>query len=127
MPSGILDCFLKTKFFWYDDKEFPSIPIITEEQADPRITASTFFTVDPLDNTKAYKAGFPYGWGIIVGFVQDYNAQAGVICLPTEDELIVAEKHKGCFRNERPWRLSYDTPFNLSTIGIEIGPWLDIR
>jgi myo-inositol-1(or 4)-monophosphatase len=104
---------------------FPDIPIVAEEQNNPVIDSPTYFTVDPLDNTKPYKAGFPRGWGSIIGYVKDTRVQAGVVCLPLENELWVAERDKGCFLNGQSRKLNYTTSLRRAVIGIEMGPWLD--
>lgn len=108
---------------------FPDTAIVAEEQESPRITTPTFWTVDPIDNTLPYKEGFSTGWGTIIGYVEldgnKYEPKAGVIFLPAENELFVAEKGHGCFRNGKPWKIPYNTPFERAVIDIEIGPWLD--
>lgn len=104
---------------------FPDTAIVAEEQESPRITTPTFLTVDPLDNTKRFREGYDRGWGSIIGYSENYQPKAGVIFLPRENDLFVAERGKGCFRNGMPWKIVYETAFKHAVIDIEIGPWLD--
>lgn len=105
----------------------PDIPLVAEEQKHPRIPPKKkpFFTGDPLDNTKRYKKGYKAGWGTILGYVEDGEPVAGVILLPAERQLFVAERGQGCFLNGRPVRLNSAVSLDQAVIDIEVGPWLD--
>lgn len=108
-------------------KGWPNVPIIGEEQdhSELQITHQKFFTVDPLDNTVVYEAGYPTGWGTMIAYVEEFQVVAGVIFLPGDRELFVAEKDRGCWRNGDLWRIDYALPLGQAIIDIEIDRRLD--
>lgn len=108
------------------ERRHSGIQIIAEEQKDHRIPSAPFFTVDPLDNTLPYQAGYRQGWGTMIGYVEEGRVQAAVINLPLESELWVAEAGRGCYRNGQKWQLVRGAmKLDQAVIDLEIGPWLD--
>lgn len=102
---------------------FPDVPIVAEEQANPKITASRFFAVDPLDGTKNYsRQASPY-WGLSIGLVEDFRPKAGVIHLPAHNITVVAERGQGCFLNGERVHFKPEGLLPHMVIGTEIGHW----
>ena len=73
----------------------PHIPIISEEtsEAQPDISQGTFWTVDPLDDTKQFIEG-TNGFSILIGLVVDYQPVIGLIYHPARDLLYVGADGK---------------------------------
>ncbi|GEM_PF-1285246 len=105
-------------------KKFPSIPIIAEEQKDPRISADTFFVVDPIDGTAPYNHHRD-SWGIMIGYIEKYQPKAGVIFLPDRNILAAGQKGKGATINGRTVRLNHHKPLRHTLIDIAQGPWVN--
>lgn len=104
-------------------QKYPTIPVVAEEQKSPHISASTFFTVDPLDGTLIYKAGYDE-WGVMIGYVENGQPATGVINVPARNILIAAERGSGCTVNGRTIRLTSHTALKETLIGGEVGWWI---
>lgn len=104
-------------------EQYPNIPVVSEEQDSPTITTATFFTDDPLDATIIYAAGFDE-YGLMIGYVENGQPQAGVIYLPARNILIAAERGKGCTLNGQPVHLKSNKPLKETVIGGEVGWWI---
>lgn len=104
-------------------KKFPGVPIIAEEQKDPRISADTFFVVDPIDGTAPYNHHRD-SWGIMIGYIEKYQPTAGVIFLPDRNMLAAAQKGKGTTLNSHKIRLQHHKPLRHTLIDIALGPWV---
>lgn len=78
-------------------KEFPDIPIISEEGEHIRQGAGRFFLVDPLDGTKSFikKAG---QFTVNIGLIENQMPTAGVIYVPTDENLYFTDGKKA-FKN----------------------------
>lgn len=58
------------------------------------------FVVDPIDGTTSYLHGYPF-YCVSIGLRENGQPMAGVIYLPELDELFIAEKGQGAFKNGR--------------------------
>lgn len=82
-------------------KNFPDIPIISEENKEvlyeDRKDHKQFWLVDPLDGTKEFiKRNGEFT--VNIALVEDSKPISGVVYTPVLDELFIAEKGKGAFR-----------------------------
>ena len=79
--------------------------LLTEETADDggRLTADSFWCVDPLDGTLHFIEGTP-GYAVSIALVDnDGIPRIGVIYDPVEQTVIHAISGHGAFRNGIPW------------------------
>lgn len=98
---------------------YPHIPFVGEEQPNPHISSSTFFTGDPMDATFIYETGcVEYGVGL--AYVEDGELSCGVIYLPARDLTMAAERGKGCTINGARVRLRHDLPLRETIIGVDM-------
>ncbi len=62
----------------------PGEPILGEEFGRSRSLGETYWTIDPIDGTRAFSRGLP-SWGILVGRVERGRATLGVCDFPVID------------------------------------------
>ena len=62
-------------------QHFPKEPILGEEFGSSAPLGDTYWTIDPLDGTRAFSCGLP-SWGIMVGRVERGQATLGVVDYP---------------------------------------------
>jgi inositol-phosphate phosphatase/L-galactose 1-phosphate phosphatase len=83
-------------------KNFPSHKIIGEESIGtgtiPALTNEKTWIIDPIDGTTNFTFGLPMAC-VSIGFCKDKRPVAGVVYAPMTDELYVAAKGYGAFRN----------------------------
>ena len=70
-------------------RAFPRDPIVGEEFGAPSRVGSTYWTVDPIDGTRAFSRGLP-SWGILIGFVEEGRPVLGACRYPVADLTIGA-------------------------------------
>lgn len=79
--------------------------LLTEEQADDggRLTADSFWCIDPLDGTLPFIEGSP-GYAVSIALVgSDGTPWIGVVYDPVEATLLHAIKGVGAFRDDGSW------------------------
>ncbi len=62
-------------------RAFPKDAIVGEEFGAPSQRGSSFWTIDPIDGTRAFSRGLP-SWGILLGRVEHGKAVLGVCDFP---------------------------------------------
>ena len=62
-------------------RRFPGEPILGEEFGSSAPLGDTYWTIDPIDGTRAFSRGLP-SWGIMVGRVERGTATLGVVDYP---------------------------------------------
>lgn len=77
---------------------FPEHGILTEESPELKQASPFKWIIDPLDGTTNYSHGFPF-FCVSIAFEEAGEVALGVVFDPMMDELFVAEKGKGAFRN----------------------------
>ncbi|MFA4907855.1 MAG: inositol monophosphatase family protein [archaeon] len=92
-------------------KNFPSHSFHAEESGKSREAADYVWVIDPLDGTVNYSHGIPI-FGISIALQFSGKIIAGVISLPSQNELFYAEKGKGAFLNGK--RINVSAEKNLS-------------
>ena len=65
-------------------RTFPSDGILGEEFGRSGATGGAYWTIDPIDGTRAFSRGLPT-WGILVGRVEEGRATFGVCDFPAMD------------------------------------------
>lgn len=68
-------------------RAFPSDGILGEEFGGSGAATGTYWTIDPIDGTRAFSRGLP-SWGILVGRVEHGRATLGVCDFPALDVTI---------------------------------------
>jgi fructose-1,6-bisphosphatase/inositol monophosphatase family enzyme len=83
-------------------EEFPMYNIIGEETTGtgtiPKLTNAPTWIIDPIDGTTNFAAGLPLTC-VSIGLCIDMKAMLGVVYAPMTDELFVAIRGYGAFRN----------------------------
>jgi len=95
-------------------KEHPDDGIIAEEEGvsvRPR-KGDRYWTVDPIDGTASFVAGFPV-WGIGLGLLEAGRPKEGYFYLPTTGDYYSCVSGVGVFRNGYP--ASMKTPEALNS------------
>ena len=63
------------------ERRFPGEPIIGEELGSSGRIGATYWTIDPIDGTRAFSRGLP-SWGMMVGRVEQGRATLGLCDFP---------------------------------------------
>lgn len=79
-------------------RDFPSHGILAEENERRDLANEYLWIVDPLDGTHNYMQKIPI-YGVSIGLVHKNEFVLGVIYMPESDELYVAEKNNGAYKN----------------------------
>lgn len=96
-------------------KNFPDIPIVTEEQSDShKVTSDTFFIVDPLDGTKEFvnRRG---DFTVNIALIEKGVPTLGVVFAPARERLfytVISENHTDAYSS-----VEEIGPFDLDTVG----------
>ncbi|HSX17087.1 MAG TPA: inositol monophosphatase family protein [Patescibacteria group bacterium] len=80
------------------EREFPGVPIYGEESGYAEDMTGTFWLVDPVDGTKSFVENIPTFTSMGV-LIQDGEAVASVIYNISTDEMYIAQKGRGAYRN----------------------------
>jgi len=62
-------------------RQFPHEPILGEEFGSSARLGDSYWTIDPIDGTRAFSCGLP-SWGIMVGRIEQGVATVGVVDYP---------------------------------------------
>lgn len=84
---------------------FPSHSIIGEESGATQPHGEFTWVIDPIDGTHNYIRGM-VNFGISIGVLRKDEFVAGVIFLPVEDSIYIAEKGAGAYKNSERLRVS---------------------
>lgn len=81
----------------------PGAAWLSEETADDlvRINHERVWLVDPIDGTRDYLRGRP-GWAVSVALVEHGEPVLGLLAAPARQELWMARKGVGAWRNDAP-------------------------
>lgn len=74
-------------------EQFPEHRIVGEEHGDTG-KGDTYWVIDPIDGTRAFISGMPM-WGVLLGFVVDGKAVAGIMHQPFTGETYLADPERG--------------------------------
>ncbi len=79
-------------------KYFPNDSIIGEEFGEETSSNDVRWILDPLDGTKTFIHGVPF-YGTLIAREEGDTVTHGCVYLPALDEMIYAERQKGCWWN----------------------------
>lgn len=88
----------------------PTIGFLGEESGGSALSAERLWVVDPLDGTVNFSRGVPI-FCISIALVESGTITLGVIFQPLHDEMFVAVKGQGAWKNNKPLHVS-----NVSTL-----------
>lgn len=94
-------------------REFPKHNIIDEETGVIDNNSQFTWVIDPIDGTSNFVQGIP-NYGIMIGLLQGGEPITAGISLPFFQEIILAEKGQGAFRNKK--RLQVTKEDNLLSV-----------
>lgn len=80
-PVTIADRAIETFLRRQLERAFPGEPIVGEEFGAPRGHPTSYWTIDPIDGTRAFLRGLP-SWGILVGRVERNHPVLGACDFP---------------------------------------------
>jgi len=95
------EAFLRTTLL----QQFPTDGYLGEESGDARGTSGFRWVIDPVDGTRSFVRGIPL-WATLVGLEYQGEPIAGVVDVPAMGHTYRALRGAGCYRNERPIRVS---------------------
>lgn len=84
----------------YIVRRYPEDLIIAEEKDNEQFSHRNAWIIDPIDGTKEYSRGID-SWGMHIAIVQEGEIIAGVVYFPVRKTMLIAEKGKGAFLNDR--------------------------
>ena len=77
---------------------FPGHNIISEECGYMHNGSEFTWVIDPLDGTSNFAAHIPW-FGVLIAVLKDSEPILAGACLPIQQDVYLAEKGAGCFRN----------------------------
>lgn len=80
-------------------KNFPKIPIISEESEAEDIKNNSFFLVDPLDGTKEFIKG-SNEYTVNIALIEEETPILGIIYVPEKDEIFWNDSVNSYFENK---------------------------
>ena len=83
-PVTQADRFIEERLRAVIARAFPGDPILGEEYGASRRLGSTYWTIDPIDGTRAFSRGLSY-WGILIGRVERGIPMLGLCDFPALD------------------------------------------
>ena len=98
-----IEAFLKETL----SREYPEYGFWGEETGQSADQASRWI-VDPIDGTHSFSKG-QYGWSISIALEIDGDIVLGAVYAPVFDDLYIAEKGKGAFKNGERISVSDET------------------
>ncbi|MFY1597913.1 inositol monophosphatase family protein [Micromonospora sp. WMMD737] len=90
-----MDLYIEKKLFEFVRTRFPDDGFAGEEGKAVASRSGRVWLVDPIDGTQQYVRGQDF-WGILVACVADDVPDLGVIAHPARQEVVWAERGKGC-------------------------------
>ena len=90
-PVTIADRLLEERFRRAIERAFPGEGVLGEEFGRTRPDAATYWTVDPIDGTRAFSRGLP-SWGMMLARVERGVPTLGACDYPATDTFIGVER-----------------------------------
>jgi myo-inositol-1(or 4)-monophosphatase len=86
------------------------------EESGKTADQSKRWIVDPIDGTHSFSKG-QYFWGISVALELDGELALGAVYAPALDDLYLAQRGQGAFKNGKPIHVSSETRLGNSMVG----------
>lgn len=94
---------------------FPGDAVVGEEGGGQEVP--TAWVLDPIDGTFNFLKGMPC-WGVVAAFVVEGRTELGLTYDPVHDELFVARRGHGAFRNGAPITVSGNQTVETSCLAL---------
>jgi fructose-1,6-bisphosphatase/inositol monophosphatase family enzyme len=104
-PVTELDVEIEGEIIRDFSSQFPDTPVYGEESGYQEGQEGTYWLIDPIDGTKSFLANIT-GYTIMAALIQNEEAVASVIYDPRDDDMYVALKGGGAFKNGQRLDLS---------------------
>ncbi len=101
-------------------EEYPDHAILAEESGEKQ-GSNYRWIIDPIDGTTNYSKGIPH-FSVAIALQINDTLELGVIYLPSEDDLYVAQRSHGAFLNDELISVSTTERFDQSFISIGHSP-----
>ncbi|KMQ49706.1 Inositol-1-monophosphatase [Chitinispirillum alkaliphilum] len=99
--------------------DYPSHSILAEESGEQG-GDDYLWVIDPLDGTHNFIRGINM-YGVCIGLMYKGEFAAGVIYLPSYEELYTAERGAGAFKNDTPIKVSESSALEDATLLYDSG------
>jgi myo-inositol-1(or 4)-monophosphatase len=107
--DGAVESFIRSRIA----EQFPGDGFLGEETGG--VVAPSLWVVDPIDGTANFARGIPH-FCISIAFVRDGLVELGAICNPSLEELHIARRGRGAFRNGKPIRVSATRDYDQACV-----------
>lgn len=97
---------------------FPGYGVLAEERGRMDGDGEWTWVVDPLDGTHNYVRGIRC-YGVSIALARGGELAAGVIYMPSDDEMYAAERGGGAFKNGAPIRVSPREKIGECSVGLD--------
>jgi myo-inositol-1(or 4)-monophosphatase len=91
-------------------KRYPTHGIISEESQNHQDKANHVWIIDPLDGTRNFSTHTPL-FGTMIALVHENQIEMAAIYMPYTNELLFAQKGRGCFLNDQKIKCSKTREF----------------
>ena len=105
-----VESYIKTEF----EKYFPDFGFWGEESGEDSLKSKRWI-VDPIDGTHSFYRG-QYFWSISIALEIDKIVQLGAVYAPALNDLYIAEKDKGVWKNGKAIRVSKTTTLSEAMV-----------
>lgn len=105
-PVTVADRRIEERLRHAIEQAFPGEAIVGEEFGFSGSLTETYWTIDPIDGTRAFSRGLP-SWGILIGRVEKGQATLGLCDFPAIDTRLAAVLGNGNRAYERVGRITH--------------------
>ncbi len=95
---------------------YPQSSVLAEESGLLIKDDADYWVVDPIDGTSNFANGIPW-FGVMIAHVREGDAVASGIYLPVSDEMYLAEKNKGAYKNGMRFEVSREANLTKTLVG----------
>lgn len=96
-------------------KNFPDHGIIGEELGSTTYKSKYTWAIDPIDGTRYFAHRLPY-WGTLLSLLDNNNPIIGIAYLPAMGQMLVSEKRKGAYLNNKKLKVSKTTVLKNASV-----------
>ena len=114
-PVTIADRTIEAKLRQAISRHCPGESILGEEQGRSGRGGSSYWTIDPIDGTRAFSRGLP-SWGILVGRVERGRPTLGVCDFPALDVTLGVAPGVSAYERTRSGRCALPRPRALRSL-----------
>jgi myo-inositol-1(or 4)-monophosphatase len=114
-PVTVTDKFINQLVLDTIQKKYPNHSVLAEEGSRPSPQSEYVWVCDPLDGTIAFSHGLPT-FVFSLALTKDGESLLGVIYDPMLNRLVIAEKGKGAFIDDKKIRVSQDANLSNETM-----------